>query len=142
MSSTTIIVSAQSFEATTAALPDAAKAHGFGVLHTYDLKGTMAKKGVEFGNNLWIFEVCNPYKAKHVLEENMIYNLALPCRVSVWEEGGEVKIGMMRPTVMLPLLGETPAVKAEAEEVEATLLNIMKDAATAPTAGAPLEDSK
>jgi uncharacterized protein (DUF302 family) len=31
----------------------------------------------------------------------MTVNLALPCRISVYEEGGKVKIGMVRPTALL-----------------------------------------
>ena len=121
-----VFVSQQSFEATCEALPLHTVANKFGVLHLHDLKATMAKKGVEFGPRVNVYEVCNPVKAKNVLESNLVFNLALPCRVSVWEDGSEVKIGMMRPSVILPMLGvSTPELHAEAEEVERTLRKII-----------------
>ena len=45
--------------------------HKFGVLGVHDLKAKMAEKGVPFARECRIFEVCNPQKAKKVLETNL-----------------------------------------------------------------------
>ncbi|MBI4574536.1 MAG: DUF302 domain-containing protein [candidate division NC10 bacterium] len=45
-----------------------------------------------------ILEVCNPQRATQVLTANMGVNMALPCRISVYQEGGKTRIGMIRPT--------------------------------------------
>jgi len=45
-------------------LEDAVTRHKFGVLGVHDLKAAMAKKGVDFGPECRIFEVCNPHQAK------------------------------------------------------------------------------
>ncbi|MHC4521446.1 MAG: DUF302 domain-containing protein, partial [Planctomycetota bacterium] len=52
-------------------LEKAAADNQFGVLGIHDLKEKMAAKGVPFGCECRILEVCNPHKAKKVLEENM-----------------------------------------------------------------------
>ena len=55
-------------------------------------------------------------------------NVALPCRISVYEEGGRVMIGMIRPAATLRMLAGGPELKAIAEEVEATMIKIIDEA--------------
>ena len=51
-------------------IEQAAKDNDFGVLDIHDLKLKMASKGVDFGSECRIVEVCNPHKAREVLENN------------------------------------------------------------------------
>ena len=102
--------------------------HKFGVLGVHDLKATMAKKGVPFARECRIFEVCNPHQAKKVLEANLEISTALPCRISVYEEGGRTRLATIKPTAMIALY-PNPELKHVAEEVEATLVAIMAEAA-------------
>jgi uncharacterized protein (DUF302 family) len=102
--------------------------HKFGVLGVHDLKAKMAEKGVEFARECRIFEVCNPHQAKKVLEANLEISTALPCRISVYEEGGVTKLATIKPIAMIELYG-TPGLQAVAKEVEATLTDIMAEAA-------------
>jgi uncharacterized protein (DUF302 family) len=44
---------------------------------------------VDFDRECLIFEACQPQQAKMVLEENMSVFTALPCRISIFEEGGK-----------------------------------------------------
>jgi uncharacterized protein (DUF302 family) len=64
--------------------------------------------------------VCNPLKAKEVLEANIRAGYFLPCKVVVYAEDGKTKIGMPRPTVLIGLLGDD-SLRQVAEEVEADL---------------------
>ena len=66
------------------ALYESAARNKFGILTVHDLRETMAKKGVEFGRDVRIYEVCNPVQAKKVLEANGAVSTALPCRISVY----------------------------------------------------------
>lgn len=100
----------------------------FGVLGVHDLKETMAKKGVTFARECRIFEVCNPHQAKKVLETNLEISTALPCRISLYEDGGVTKLATIRPTAMIALYS-SPELKGVAEEVEAALNQIMAEAA-------------
>ena len=109
-------------------LEEAVARHKFGVLGVHDLKATLAKKGVEFTRECRIFEVCNPHQAKKVLEVNLEISTALPCRISVYEENGRIKLATIKPTAMIALYSP-PGLKAVAEEVEATLVAIMQEAA-------------
>ena len=79
----------KSVSETAAALQTAVQANHFGVKQVHNLKETMAKKGVEFERECLIFEVCQPPQTKKVLEQNMSVPTALPCRISIYEEGGK-----------------------------------------------------
>ena len=112
----------------TADLERAVTRHKFGVLGVHDLKAKMAEKGVPFARECRIFEVCNPHQAKKVLEANLEISTALPCRISVYEEGGRTKLATIRPTALIGLY-PNPELRGVAEEVEETLIQIMVEAA-------------
>jgi uncharacterized protein (DUF302 family) len=109
-------------------LEQAVTRHRFGVLGVHDLKAKMAEKGVPFARECRIFEVCNPHQAKKVLEANLEISTALPCRISVYEEGGKTKLATIRPTALIGLY-RNPELKGVAEEVEETMVGIMAEAA-------------
>ena len=113
-----------------AALQDAVQANRFGVMQVHNLKETMTKKGVEFEHECLIFEVCQPQQAKKVLDGNMSVSTALPCRISVYEEGGKTILATLKPTTLLAMFN-SPQLKPVAQEVEDTIVKIMKEAASA-----------
>jgi uncharacterized protein (DUF302 family) len=88
----------------------------------------MAKKGVEFARECLIFEVCQPQQAKKVLDQNMSVSTALPCRISIYEEGGKTILATLKPTILLAMF-HMPQLEGVAREVEDTLVKIMNEAA-------------
>lgn len=96
----------------------------FGVLHVHDLKETLNNKGVPFQTECRVLEVCNPNQAAKVLAEDIDLNMALPCRISVYDKGASTRIGMLSPKAMLRELTDSPALTEVADEVE----NILKAA--------------
>lgn len=108
-------------------IQDAAARNKFGVLAVIDLKGKMAAKGVQFTPQCRIIEICNPMQAKKVLEANMSISSALPCRISVYEEAGKVKVVTLKPTAVIGLFGN-PELDAAAKQVEDTIVNIINSA--------------
>lgn len=113
---------------TAAALQAAVQANHFGVMQVHNLKETMAKKGVEFARECLVFEVCQPQQAKKVLEENMSVSTALPCRISIYQEGGKTMLAALKPTLLLALF-HTPQLEGVAQEVETAMIKIMKETA-------------
>jgi uncharacterized protein (DUF302 family) len=110
-------------------IEQAAKDNDFGVLDIHDLKQKMASNGVDFATECRIIEVCNPHKAKEVLNNNMAISTALPCRISVYEESGRVKIATIKPTYMLDLF-DSPALRSVAQSVEETIIRIISVASS------------
>lgn len=110
-----------------ARLEAAAKQHQFGVLHETDLRGKMHSKGVEFGPACKVFDVCNPHRAKTVLESKLEISTALPCRISVYEEGGVTKVATLLPTRVLGMFG-AEGLDTVAQSVESDLMAIIDEA--------------
>ncbi len=123
-----VVETKKPFDVAVRDLEDAVKRNRFGVLHIHDLKGTLKEKGIDFPNACKILEVCNPQRATEVLKHDMTVNLALPCRISVYEEGGKVKIGMVRPTALLSLFPNADKLRPVAEEVERETIKMIDEA--------------
>jgi uncharacterized protein (DUF302 family) len=103
------------------------------VLGTHDLKQKMREKGVDYDRDCLVFEVCNPMKAKRVLEENQEIATMLPCRIAAYRtDEGKTRLSTLRPTRLVELFrGDLQQVAGEVEE---TLDAIMRQAAAlAPT---------
>lgn len=105
----------------------AAAQNKYSVLGVIDFKEKMASKGVEFGPQCRIIEVCNPVQAKKVLDKDMTFSSALPCRISVYEEADKVKVITLLPTVLIKMFGK-PALEAVAKDIENTLIRIIDSA--------------
>ena len=118
----------KTFEQASIDLESSVKSLKFGVLHVHDLGETLRKKGMDFEENCRVFEVCNPVQAAKVLSMDMRLNMALPCRISVFTEGGSTKIGLIKPAQMLAALSEDPALLEVANEVEEKTIQMVNKA--------------
>lgn len=127
-----VVTTALGFEQACSALEAAISSHGFGLLGSHDLGGTLRLKGIAFDEQCRIFEVCQPQQAARVLSRDMQLNMALPCRISVFTETGQTKLGMISPMAMLSALSPDPALAAVAAEVESTTRAIINTAAESP----------
>lgn len=103
--------------------------HGFGLLHHYDFRQTLAGKGFTLGNECLVLEVCNPRQACAVLDQDMKLNLVLPCRMSIFQQDGKTLIGMVPPGELLALVSHSPAIAQAADEVERSMRAIIDQAA-------------
>ncbi len=118
----------KSFAQAATDLESAVVRHGFGVLHVHDLGATLRSKGIAFGEECKVFEVCNPAQAVKVLATDMRLNMALPCRISVYTEKGKTMIGLIKPVDMLATLSTDPALLQVAKEVEAATIRMVDEA--------------
>ena len=57
----------------------------------------------------------------------MSVSTALPCRISIYEEGGKTMLATLKPSTLLALFN-APQLKGVAQEVEGTIVKIMKEA--------------
>jgi uncharacterized protein (DUF302 family) len=106
----------------------AAKDQGFGLLHHYDFKQTLGSKGFPLSNECRVMEVCNPGQASEVLAIDMAMNMALPCRISIYEDGGRTFVGMIPPTAVLKLVSDDPRIAPAARMVEEAMEKIIDSA--------------
>ena len=102
--------------------------HNFGVLHVHDLGATLRSKGIAFDEDCKVFEVCNPAQAAKVLAIDMRLNMALPCRISVFTEKGQTRIGLIKPEQMLSELSQDADLAQIAKEVEQKTIEMVDEA--------------
>ena len=95
----------------------------------HDLGETLRSKGIDFSESCRVFEVCNPQQAASVLGRDMSLNMALPCRISVYTDSGQTRIGMIRPGEMLRALSSDPQILDVAQQVDASTSEMINDAA-------------
>ncbi len=123
-----IIESDKTLDQVSTDLEDAVKRHGFGVLFIHDMGEALRRKGIEFTEGCRVFEVCNPQQAAKVLSSDMRLNMALPCRISVFTDNGQTKIGMIKPAGMLASLSDDAELADVAREVEEKLIRMVEEA--------------
>lgn len=123
-----IVESGKTFEQAATDLEAAVKRNEFGVLHIHDLGNTLRSKGIDFAGQCKVFEICNPAQASKVLSTDIRINMALPCRISVYTEQGETRIGMVRPIPMLAALSQDATLKEVAQQVEARTRQMIDEA--------------
>ena len=59
----------------------------------------------------------------------MSVSTILPCRISVYEESGKTLLATLKPTALLAMFN-APQLEGVAQEVEDTMVKIMKEAAS------------
>ncbi len=123
-----IVETSKTFTQAATDLEAAVLRHDFGVLHVHDLGTTLRSKGIAFGEECKIFEVCNPGQAAKVLATDMRLNMALPCRISVYTEQGKTKIGLIKPVPMLSALSQDAGLAQIAKVVEEKTIQMVDEA--------------
>ncbi|PKR78061.1 hypothetical protein CEY16_09090 [Halalkalibacillus sediminis] len=115
------VQTSQSIDQAVESITNSLKDESFGVLWDFDVKETLHKKGFEdFEESYRILEVCNPRAAKEVLAMESKVSYFLPCKIVVYESGGQTNIGMPRPTVLMDHI-ENNDVKNFARDIEETM---------------------
>jgi uncharacterized protein (DUF302 family) len=123
-----IVDTNKSFTQASTDLEAAVIRHSFGVLHVHDLGTTLRSKGIAFDEDCKIFEACNPAQAAKVLAIDMRLIMALPCRISVFTEKGQTRIGLIKPAQMLSELSQDPDLAQIAKEVEQKTIEMVDEA--------------
>ncbi len=124
-----IVESSKSFYEVCLELPPVVQRLGFVVLNAHDLgeKDNSRHKEIELDEDCTVFEVANYRLTENLLAAGMQLSLALPWRISVFTDNGATKIGVLRPTLLLPQLSEEPAAAQIAREIEEKLLQIVDE---------------
>ncbi|WP_040212868.1 DUF302 domain-containing protein [Clostridium polynesiense] len=121
------VTTEKSFEEAVESVIKSLKDQKFGVLWQVNFKDKLQEKGVDFNKNFMVLEVCNPHKAKEVLEKHLDVGYFLPCKVVVYEDSNSVKIGMLSPEKLIGLLGYED-LNETAKEVQKTIASAIDNA--------------
>jgi uncharacterized protein (DUF302 family) len=113
------------YEDALAAMPEALKAEGFGVLTEIDVKETLKKKlGVDF-RRYKILGACNPPIAHRALSTTLDVGVMMPCNVVVWEDDdGRATVEAIDP--MRTMAADDARLRPIAEEVRGKLARVLE----------------
>ena len=97
---------------------------GFGVLTEIDVRATLKKKlGVDYDNYI-ILGACNPPFAYRALLAEKDIGLMLPCNVIVYQQGKNVFVSAILPTVAMGMI-KNDKLKQIAVQVEQKLKKVV-----------------
>lgn len=123
-----IVESDKSFYEASVDLEEVVLRLGFSVLHIHDLGATLRNKGIDFDEEVKIFEISSPRQTEKILAIELHLSMALPCRISVFTENGATKIGLIRPLPLLATLSESTKLIKVAREVEEKMIQMVDEA--------------
>ena len=110
----------RSYAEAVAAIRDALREQGFGVLTEIDVRGTLREKlGQEFRRYV-ILGACNPPLAYRALTAELEIGLLLPCNVIVYEDAAGAVVAALDPVKAMTVIGN-PALAEVAREVRVKL---------------------
>lgn len=119
------VSSNHSIEETIERLKTALAEVSFGVLWEFDLAKKFAEKELTFDDQYHVLEVCNPKEAHRVVSAERRAGYFLPCKLAVYTENGQTKVGMPRPTALIGLV-EEEELKQVALDVEQQLIEVIE----------------
>ncbi|OEF99234.1 hypothetical protein BHF71_09590 [Vulcanibacillus modesticaldus] len=108
-------------------LEKAIKENEFGLLWKFEIHKKLEEKGLPYNQNITVFEVCNPKAASNVLEIDPMVSYFLPCKIVVIADDNEVKVGFVKPSVLIGLT-ENDKMDELVATIEAKLVNTIDQA--------------
>ena len=128
-----------SFEAAIAAITEALKTQGFGILTTIDVKATLKQKlNVDF-KPYTILGACNPPLAYQALQAEPEVGLLLPCNIIIYDNlDGSSTVSILDPQQMMSVasnLALRPVAAQARERLEKALAALTNPSAFSADAG-------
>lgn len=117
---------ARPFAVVVAAVDKAAQANGFRVSGHHNVAASLRQAGVDRGAYT-VVEVCNAKIAARVLAAEPRLGALMPCRIAVYEQGGQTVLTTILPS-RLAALFHNPAALSAARPVDGDLRRIIDDA--------------
>ncbi|WP_102691497.1 DUF302 domain-containing protein [Rummeliibacillus pycnus] len=117
--------SSKNMEETIESLKENLKNEQFGVQWIFNINEKLEAKGLTLPQKYQILEVCNPVEAHRVLTKNPLVSYFLPCKIIVFEENNQVKVGMPLPTALISMV-EDQDLKEIAESIEKRLIHCIE----------------
>ena len=106
-------------------LKGVASKYKYGIQHIHDVQETLKSKGIDLGNECQIVDICNPIVAEKFLSEDMSLSIIMPCKISVYTQGGDTMIAM---NSLVQLVDDiNPDMIEIAQKVQEQLLQIMDE---------------
>lgn len=97
----------------------------FALLQTYVYHEIVESKGFPIKRKVFIYEICQAKTAAKMLTDFPHFSIFMPCKLSIYEDGGQTIISTMNMEIMLNAVGSNPELYEEASLLFNTLKTLM-----------------
>ncbi|RMA97752.1 DUF302 domain-containing protein [Hydrogenothermus marinus] len=115
----------KSFDEIISNVEEVCKESKFGVLKVYEFHNLLEEKGFPIEKKVTAFEICNPSYAKQLIEENPDIANFMPCKITVIQEGDNVKISILDIFTVAKTFNN-PKIEEIAKEVQEIINKIIE----------------
>jgi len=124
----------QTVEQATQSLRAAVAAAGFTTVHACDLRAALGATNEAGPRACWMLGICNAEQAAEMLRRDMDVAPGVVCQLAVYDDAGQTRIALLRPTRVLGALSGSPARMDIAKELEHKCARIIDAAVGADAA--------
>lgn len=106
-------------------MQDACSRYNFSILQRYDFHEIIKSKGFELNREVFVFEICQAKIASKILADNPEFSIFMPCKIAIYEQGGETVIATMNMEMMLKIFENNAELYTEATALFTSLKEMM-----------------
>lgn len=100
--------------------------YGFSLLHFYDFYTLLDEKGFPIERKAYTYEVCRASMASKMLSLHPVFSTLMPCRISTYEDNGNIYIATLDMQPMLESIKNNDDLYNDAQSLFNQLLEFMK----------------
>jgi len=100
--------------------------YGFSLLHFYDFHTLLDEKGFPIERKAYTYEVCRASMASKMLHHHTVFSTLMPCRISTYEDNGNIYIATLDMQPMLESIKNNDDLYNDAQSLFNQLLEFMK----------------
>lgn len=100
--------------------------YGFSLLHFYDFYTLLDEKGFPIERKAYTYEVCRASMASKILSHHPVFSTLMPCRISTYEDNGNIYIATLDMQPMLESIKNNDDLYNDAQSLFNQLLEFMK----------------
>jgi len=100
--------------------------YGFSLLHFYDFYTLLDEKGFPIERKAYTYEVCRASMASKMLSHHPVFSTLMPCRISTYEDNGNIYIATLDMQPMLESIKNNDDLYNDAQSLFNQLLEFMK----------------
>ena len=106
-------------------VPSACEKYKFSLLQTYVYHELLESKGFPIKRKVSIYEICQAKTAATMLTDFPHFSIFMPCKLALYEDGGNTIISTMNMEIMLRAVGSNQELYREATALFNTLKSLM-----------------
>jgi uncharacterized protein (DUF302 family) len=122
-----IIESSKSFAEACFDLEPVVQRLGFIILQAHKPGESPHYKAFDLDDDFQSFAISNDRLAERLLACDMRACLLAPWRIAIYTENGATKLGLIRPTLQIAALGNSPKLRQIASELEERMIQIVDE---------------